>query len=272
MTERAVLQTIESSVAQSSTQKTVFHLGNVVFTVRNCDVAYLEAMEKIIPHYRGDDSNSIQEINTGCAKEVLELIHHVAMLHQKQQCVSIEGSCLIAPNGRKVLLAGNARSGKSTTTMALANHEGWKVFAEYVCMIDYKKNQLLKFLAPAALDEKAVELLKTFDATPKQTFSIEWRKDRVWSPIEDLAENAVLEPSFDVAVWLQRDNQPTSEFSVAQISAAEYARKIMAVSNLLKVKNSFDSFFESMAATQCLTITEGELDQRLKCITSALAQ
>lgn len=263
------LQTGESAPAT----KQIYHLGDAVFTLKNCDATFLQTVENILPHFTGDPSSrpEIEEINTGCTKEILDLIRHVASLHQKQRYVWIEASCLLTPEGKKVLIAGKSQSGKSTTTLALSLGKHWPVLSENLCLINYESRRLLKHLAPAALDETALQVLQNEGVSPEHTYSLEWRKNRVWVPVLDLIGDQRFDPSFDIAVWLDRDLPADSSFSVAPISSGEFARKALSVSNLLKIKGASDSFFESIAKARCLVIAGGELDQRLDAINGAVS-
>jgi len=263
------LQTGESSPAT----KQIYHLGDAVFTLKNCDATFLQTVEKILPHFTGDPSShpEIEEINTGCTKEILDLIRHVASLHQKQKYVWIEASCLLTPTGKKVLIAGKSQSGKSTTALALSLGKRWSILAENLCLINYESRRVLKHLAPAALDEKALEVLQTQGVSPERTYSLEWRKNRVWAPVLDVIGERTYDPNFDLAIWLERDDQADSPFSVNPISSGEFARKALTVSNLLKIKGASDSFFESIAQAKCLAVTGGELNQRLDTITGAVS-
>ncbi len=249
-----------------------YQLGRVVFTLKNCDPKYEEALARLLPHFEGAQVPADRhEVNTGCSKDVPVLIRHTGTVHHQKQCVWIEASCVISPNGKRVLIAGPGKSGKSTTTVALSLAHGWKVLAEHYCVVDYNNSRLLKFLAPASLDDKSIEVLKRIDAVPEVTLELEWRKNRVWSPTIDAIGDATIEPTWDMAIWLERDQTSNAELTATSLTAGEFARKVMPISNLLKLQGSYESLLKSLAQTQCVTLSNGELEARLKFIIDALS-
>ncbi|MBS1955864.1 MAG: hypothetical protein JST89_16895 [Cyanobacteria bacterium SZAS-4] len=249
----------------------VYQLGRVVFTLKNCDSKYEEALNSLLPHFAGSElPDDRHEVNTGCSKDVTVLIRHTGTVHHQKKCVWIEASCVIAPNGKKVLITGPAKSGKTTTAVALALGQQWKVLAENYCIIDYDHGKFLKFLAPAALDDKSIEILKRNEITPEPTLQLEWRTNRVWSPTTDVIGDTTYEPNWDLAIWLERDEQSTEELAVDSLTTGEFGRKIMPVSNLLKLPNSYESFLQSLAHTRCVKLTNGELEARSKFIVDAV--
>ncbi len=261
----------DSSVVKT---KRIFQLGTVVFSVINCDPKFEEALEQLLPHYQGPSTapGAVTEINTGCSKQVLALIRHIANLHHNQKCVWIEGSCLISPNEHTILVAGRAQSGKSTTSMALKLGHGWRVLAENLCMIDYQNNQLLKFLSPISFDDQCLKILeRSVGVQPEPTLALEFRKNRVWSPLNDEIGDAVQSPRFDLAVWLDRPDGCADEFQFAELGAGEFGRKTLTISNLLRISGAAESFNQSLASARCITLVGGELEQRLQLITTALS-
>ncbi len=153
--------------------------------------------------------------------------------------------------------------------MVLSLAKGWTVLSEHFCIIDYNANQILKFLAPASLDGQSVEMLKQIGVEPEPKLELERRKNRVWSPVHDLTGDTEFRPNIDLAIWLERSEGTDSPFSKTEIAAGEFARKILPISNLLKLKGSYDSFVESLASARCLTLSNGELEQRLEAINDA---
>ncbi len=263
---------LQTSTSVSETGR-VYQLGEIVFSLKNCDPTYEKALEKLLPHFAGSElPTDRHEVNTGCSKDVPVLIRHTATVHHQRNCAWIEGSCLISPNGKKVLIAGPARSGKSTTAAALSRGRGWQTLAENFCIIDCKTNKLLKFLAPASLDDQSIEILKRIGVVIEPTFALEWRTNRVWSPVADLIGDTTYESKFDHVFWLERDEQPESIPSVSEVGLGEFARKVMPFSNLLKLKGSYDSFIESLASAHCLKMSDGDLEQRVERIIAAVTQ
>jgi hypothetical protein len=185
--------------------------------------------------------------------------------------VWIEGICLIAASGQKILLVGKTQSGKSTTAMALALRDKWKILSENFCIIDYAQNKLLKFLTPASLDSRALELLKTLGVVPAGTIPLEWRKDRVWAPLDDTISESQFEPMFDFAFFLERTEEDQQAFSQEKISASEFGRKALALSNLLKIQGSYDSFTQSLSNASCHRLSGGELTERLDAIVRSVS-
>lgn len=248
----------------------VYQLGGAVFSLKNCDPVYKAALERLLPHYPGEAPEVRYRLDTGCSKDVPVLIRHMATFHHQLNCVWIEASCLLSANQKKVLITGPARCGKSTTTMALSLGKGWKVLSEHFCTIDFGSNKILNFLAPASLDDQSIELLKRIGVDPEPKLALEWRKNRVWSPTIDLTGDTESKPAFDVAIWLERGEESDSTLSKTVISYSEFARKTMPISNLLKLKGSYELFVESLASARCLTLSNGELEQRLEAIIDAV--
>lgn len=248
----------------------IYQLGQIIFSLKNCDARYKEDLAKLLPHYKGEalPVSEVQEIDTGCSKEVLDLIRQVASRHHKQNCVWIEACCLISPSGQKILLTGKSKSGKSTTAMFLALKKNWQILAENFCIIDYAANRLVKFISPASFDDRSIELLIENGAQPKETLSLEFRKNRVWAQLEDVIGTADQQPRFDIAIWLERPEELNAELVVSELTPGEMARKVFAISNLLKIKGSSDSFMKSLTTTRCLSLTGGELLERAEAIAS----
>jgi hypothetical protein len=129
----------------------------------------------------------------------------------------------------------------------------------------------LKFLTPAALDSKALKILMNLGVEPAGAVPLEWRQDRVWAPLDDHIENTRIEPTFDFVFLMDREAQDGQIFSHTAITAAEFGRKILALSNLLKIQGSYDCLMQSLSATSCHQLSGGELVERLNVITEAVA-
>lgn len=262
---------IEKQEAPTISSEHVYQLGHAIFTIKNCDDRYKQDLEKLLPSLKGEPPESIEDIKTGCSRQIIDLIRQIVNLHHQRKCVWIEGVCLITPTGKKVLIAGMSQSGKSTTAVALALRDGWKILCENYCIIDYASNQILKFLSPAALDSNALTLLKNIGVVPTGIIPLEWRKDRVWAPLEDTVSELRIDPVFDFAFLMDRDAQSQQNFSHTQLSASEFGRKILALSNLLKIQGSYDALTQSLRQSSCHCLSGGELEERLQIIINTVS-
>ncbi len=242
----------------------LYQLGSIVFSLKNCDAQFKDNLDLLLPHYGGPDAVQKYHIDTGCTKNVLDLVHHVAKLHHKS--IWIQASCLSSATGKKVLLAGKMGSGKSLTALALREIKGFKVLSENLVFVDCEKKKLVSFSAPFAVDEKAILILEPLvNQLPEPRLIVEWRKDRVWIPVDSSGIETYEDADFALAVWLS-DVDDLKQLTLGECTLTEFVRSIMTVSNALRMPGSTDLLYESLASAKIVTISGGSLRDRANAI------
>jgi len=245
-----------------------FRLGNVVFSVANCQPDLVRDLEKLLPHATSKDleQSTVRQIDMGTmdsAKDLRSLTNKILKRHLT--CLWVDAACTVSPNGKKVMLSGASHSGKSTTSLALALGYGWRVLCEDITLIDPKKDEILNFGTPFSLKSGTVELLlETISKIPEPIINGEW------VPMGNLNFGSNLSAPFDVVVHLERQRlEPQQERPPIEwraISRCEYLRKILPFSNTMRQKNGTDKFLEYVREDGCYLVSGGTLKERIQLL------
>lgn len=251
---------------------TIFKLGKVAFSVRNCDAQFAEQLEQLLP--RCEDSTvreeDIIDVNMGCCQDFTGLINHI--YRRQKGCLWINAACLLSPSGRKVLIAGIPGSGKSTVAMTLALGYGWKVWSEDITVFDYKRGKILGFASPFALRAGTRELLQdAVDIDPQPILLNEFM------PVGELAVRHDGALPVDVSIILEQmqpapeQMQPPLEqtqpaLEQKEISLNDYMRQILQISNILRLDDGTTAFETCFDATRCFALSGGTLRERVNKI------
>jgi hypothetical protein len=246
---------------------TVFKLGRVLFSVANCQDDFQTTLDILLPTYPNPETlqaEEIHEVQTGCTQDIRGLLNHILKRHLG--CIWIDAGALIAPNGKKVLIVGQSSAGKSTTTMALALRYGWKVLGEDLVLIDQKIDKIITFASPFSLKAGTRELLEqTIQKAPDPILHGEW------SPLGDMAGQGDIDLPFDLSIFLERGEEFAPQLQIIETSQSEFVRKILRISNLLRLKDSAEKMVGYLGSRPCLTLRSGTLPERLQSILNAVS-
>lgn len=237
-----------SQDAQNSTS--VYKLGRVAFTVEGSDQNFRNELDTLLPRCVDTVQKKIANPST-----LRTLQNDIYEMHD--DCLWLDAGCLVTPNGKKVLIIGRSGAGKSTTTMALALGYDWKVVAEDILLIDYKKDLLITFGAPFSLKPGTAELLdESIGRAPDPIIGGEW------SPLGTMLAPRNLTAQFDVSIVFTRDNE-NPQFNISPLSASEFLRKCLPVSNVLRMKGAGEKLLDYVSPGKCLEIAGGTVRQRV---------
>jgi hypothetical protein len=82
---------------------------------------------------------------------VASYIHQYLIIH----------AAVLEKQGHVLILCGEPGAGKSTLCAALATR-GWRLFSDEMAIIDLQTNQIIPFVRPISLKNKAIDLIKQF--------------------------------------------------------------------------------------------------------------
>jgi hypothetical protein len=141
--------------------------------------------------------------------------------------------------------------------MAMALAYNCKVVAEDILLIDLKNDTLITFGAPFSLKPGTLELLReSVGKVPSPIIGGEW------SPLGDMVAPRDVRANFDVSLVFTRNyNDP--KFRITTISPAEFYRKCLPISNILRMKGAADKLLNYIGGGVCLEIEDGTVQQRV---------
>jgi len=247
-------------VISETAVKPIYKLGNIIFTVRNCDPSFERTLENLIPQVTDAELNAdeVPEISMGCIQDVRELINHVLKKHPN--CIWVDAACAVSPFGPKVLLSGQSGAGKSTMAMALALGFHWKVLSEDITLIDVERDEIVNFASPFSFKAGTAELLaNTVNADIKDLILNEWMPQD-W---RNAGSNSLT--PFDIVVHLEKGDSP-DELVSSKLSHSDYIRKLMPLSNVARKKGATDKLIQYLGTAQVYQVAGGTLQQRINFI------
>lgn len=239
-------------MSSSSDNKPTYKLGNIKFTVSNCNPEFESQLKLVLPHIAESESSpDVYDVGMGCTQNVDELVNHIIKRHLN--CLWVEAGCLVSSSGKKILVAGTSSSGKTTLSFALQQRSNWRVVCERTTIID-SSNQILDVSAPFHLKKQSTNLLNEAGIQTNNLILREW-----FPPKVNPSPQPVFTP-FDVAVYLHIDDDRTLRNK--PVSQAELLRKLMRHSNILR-KNGAEKFLSYLDGAHCETVTGGALEERI---------
>jgi len=231
----------------------VYKLGRISFAVEGCNQSFRTELDTLLPQSEEQAQEIVQSPST-----LRTLQNQIYEMHD--DCLWMDAGCLLTPDGKKVLIIGRSGAGKSTTTMALALAYDWKVLAEDILLIDYKKDILITFGAPFSLKPGTLELLQdSIGRVPEPIINGEW------SPLGPMVAPRDLKAHFDVSLVFTRDREHPSH-KITELSPAEFLRKCLPVSNVLRMKGAGEKLLEYVSKGVCVEIADGTVRERVNKI------
>jgi hypothetical protein len=243
------------------TDKPVYKLGRLKFSVKNCDPTFAQSLKELLPpgQCENDETTKVVDVATGCNNDFDALFGYMRERHR--DCLWIDAACLKSPRGQLVLLAGASNTGKSTTALALALGYGWSVLAEDVTLIDLKQNKILSFLTPFSIKDGTLQLLNnTIGRAPASLIKEQW----VAMGEMGCTDNYDLD--FNLAILLLDLAKEELSFEVAAISPQTFVRMILSRSNILRIHGSADQLAGSLSTGTCYSLKGGSLQERINFI------
>jgi hypothetical protein len=244
-------------IQTTGTTKPVYKLGRVVFSVVSESVEFEKELAQILTLASATDGES-RKVELGDGRDPRLLINYILRCHSG--FLWIDAACLVSPEGAKVLIAGKSGSGKSTTSMALALGHEWKIFSEDLTLFDLVQDSVIAFRSPFSLKAGTRELIKkTVHIDPEPIFFGEW------FPLGLAAAEHDSSSALDVAIYLNdaKTNEPLQHRA---ISSAEYVRKIVPNSNLIRISSGLKKMDQYLSKASCYEIVGGTLTERLNQI------
>ncbi len=231
----------------------VYKLGRIAFTIDDGTSEFLNQLEILLPSCPNAKNGEVQHVRSN---DLRELQNQIFQLHGG--CLWLDAGCLITPNGKRVLIVGRSGAGKSTTTMALALAFGWKVVAEDILLIDYEKDELITFGAPFSLKPGTKELLQeAIGKVPNPIINLEW------SPLGKMAARSGAKAHFDVCIVFSRSYDDEPKLRITNLSPAEFLRKCLPISNVLRMNGASEKLLEYVSAGERIEIEDGSVRERL---------
>jgi hypothetical protein len=253
-------------MSEAYKSSTTYQLGDIAFSVVNCERDYEERLNKVLPSTSTSQSTETVELKTGCSRNVRDIIRMAVGLHP--DIIWILGSCLVSPIGARLLLAGPPSSGKSTLAMMLVRQHGWQLLSEAFVLIDPALNRIVPFAAPFSFKDDSVRFLQERLSTVPPLLEIEWSPKRreFWSPIDQINVNQNHKANFESVVFLDQMPDTKTELSIVSMTHSEALRKALFVSNLLKKPRAVDSFMDYISDSRCMLVSGGDMGSRLQAI------
>ena len=248
-------------ITMDAVKTSVYKLGRVAFSVKNCDEGFTEDLDVLLPHASETEYEDIDihDVKMGCERDLRGLLNHILKKHLG--CLWIDAGCLITPAGKKILISGQSGAGKSTTTMALALGYGWKVVAEDLLLLDKEQDMLLTFASPFSLKSGTFEMLKEcVGRGPDPILQSEW------SPLGEMAASGTFDAHFDFSIVLNRAVDGEPNLVLDEVSPIEYLRSILPISNTLRYKDASEKMIEYFSSGRCVRFSGGTLRERLDTI------
>lgn len=252
---------VRTKTKESTVKRSIFKLGRLVFSIKNCDASFERELDALLPPYTFNPAvDHVQLINTGCVTDVREVFNHILKKHYK--CVWISASCLLSPAGHSVLIAGPSGAGKSTLAMGLAIGHSWKVVSEDLVLIDFETNEVINFPLPFLIRSGTIQLIS--EAIGSTALNVDLKEG--WQSLGDLAAKENCSPNFD-RVFILGSWHP--QVKTEEISAGACVRKLLGLSNLLKRKNSVEKLTSIFDKSKCFHLIGGTVGERADFILNA---
>lgn len=217
------------------------------------------------------DSYAAEQSNNGAIPTeesiISRLVRRISSEHEG--CLWIDAATLRAPSGELVLIAGPSFSGKTTLALAMSLSQTWKLLAEDITIIDPFFGQVIPSPSPSGIREGTSELLAKTCGISVQGLQLNERGN--WLLDSSLYCLDSSPAKFTVAIVLNTiDRSSSAEMEVRSLTPAEFVRRILPISNLIRELNGTDILYDSVRDARCLTVKSGSLGQRVNLLLAAL--
>lgn len=230
-----------------------YQLGRVTFTVDNCDPLFRRKLDSLIPIVKADAEPKV--IDVAGFDNLRELVN--VILKDHDNAIWIDAGALVAPSGKRFLIAGESSAGKSTLTMAMAIGYGWRVITEDLLLIDTAKDQSLSLRTPFSFKPGTIQLLESTIGT-----KICELIDGEWLPLNTMAVDEDLPACFDCVIVLE-GMDPVQPVLIGYMKPHHFVRHILSCSNLLHLEDGIDKLLEYLQSSHCYVMQYGSLKQRI---------
>jgi hypothetical protein len=171
----------------------------------------------------------------------------------------IDASSLIDERGRAWMIAGPSHAGKSTLTVAAALNARHKILSEDVTFVSTETNLLQCVPLPVSLRPGARERIE--QATRKNFPSMLFDEWLFSAPMH--AENGMASSLYTIVVLDQITPDKLSPFSVSTIDTSESIRKLLRLSNALRLEQGMTDLSRLLDDCPKYAISGGTLEERL---------
>ncbi|MGH9553447.1 MAG: hypothetical protein ACRD3W_28960 [Terriglobales bacterium] len=229
-----------------------------MFRIDRCDPAFEALLDTLLPRFIGDtvtqEPFGVSVESDWNVREVLDCI-----LKTHSDCLWIRSACLIAPDGRTVLIAGRSGSGKSTTACGLALGYGWKVVSEDVVLIDFGQRKIIPFASPFSLKWDTMQLVRdALGSLPDVNLQGEWL------PMTGELIATEIDARFDISILLDFVYPHTVELQFSELNSSELLRKLLPLSNALQIPESCEKLMALLDGGSCFCIHGGTPQHRFE--------
>lgn len=243
-----------------------YQLGQVKFAVTNCDELLEEELRNCLPICRENtaEHTTFYDAKKDSIKNIVDLINHIHKRHEGT--LWILGAGVVSPSGRKLLIAGPSHTGKSTTALALVLGFGWKVLSEDITHIDITEKAIINFASPFAVKRGTLtsiqNALRAFDKTlDMSSFDPNTVKPTSWVPLESASTGCNMSTPFDQAVYFDIFDENILRHD--HLTSLEYMRALLPISNIARLSQVANKFYDYVAEDSCYRFSGGNLKQRL---------
>jgi hypothetical protein len=197
-----------------------------------------------------------------CHSPVIALVNRLYGRHG--DCIWLDAASLLSPTGRLVLLAGPSHSGKTTLSLGLALSKYWSILSEDITLIDPQLKVVYSCPTPSKLRAGTAERLAEVCPTSVDKFP-----ESAWFFDESMYAAESLPAKFELALYLDAIGENDSnELLIEKITPAELLKRVLPISNLLKLTGRADLFYETVETASCLRISGGKLGERIDLLES----
>lgn len=174
-------------------------------------------------------------------------------------------AAVLEKGGYTLILCGKPGAGKSTLCAALSNR-GWRLLSDEMCIVDLKSNELIPFVRPVSLKNKAISLIKEYSPECVMGSSyVDTAKGTVahMKPSEESVVKAKLRA---VARWVvfprYRENSETTLHTIPKGETVIELAKNSFNYNILGAAG-FSSLCELVGKSDCYSFEYSNLDEAI---------
>jgi hypothetical protein len=215
-----------------------------------------DQMNALFPSYGGQEGAAPNAVAI-YEMDVRGIVNTALRYHDG--CLWIDAAALIAPNGKKILMAGASHSGKSTCAVALALKKKWRVLAEDITLFDMTSDELLCFASPFSLKPGTADRLSAHGCQPPPLMFNEW------IPMSDMAVGTEVPANLDFAFIFDHidDTGNPGPLVLKDLRQSDFVRGLVGISNLLHTSQAADKLCGYLENCRCIALSGGTISERL---------